>query len=82
MCVGPSRAWVAIVPISLLSIAVVSGLLQDPLTALLLLLPGYSLAIVLYYFWLPLVPNPFADPATVEENRARIAAEKAAKTKK
>lgn len=82
MCVGPSRARVAIVPISLLSIAVVSGLLQDPLTALLLLLPGYSLAIVPYYFWLPLVPNPFADAATVEENRARIAAEKAAKTKK
>jgi hypothetical protein len=79
--VGPSRAWVGIVPIALFSIAVVSGGLPDPLTALLVLAPGYSLAILLYWAWLPLVPDPFAEPAAIEECRARIAAEKAAKEK-
>jgi uncharacterized membrane protein YphA (DoxX/SURF4 family) len=74
-----ARAWAAMLPTLLLVIAAATGLLRDPVALVVLLLLCLTTTFTLYAAWVPLKPDELTSARMVEEGKARVAAEKAAR---
>jgi hypothetical protein len=67
------RATVAMLPTFLLVVVVATGLLQNVLVMISLLLIGFVSMFALYAFWVPLLPEQLSSSSMVEAGRARTA---------
>src|SRR5262245_35247460 len=74
--VDVARATLAMLPTFLLVVAVVLGILSEPITMIGLLLLCLAVMFGLYLFWVPLKPDELTTPSMVEAGRARIAEDK------
>ena len=82
MRVDSGRAWLAALPTLLLIVAITTGLLRDVAAAVILLPICLGLTFLADALWVPLKWDEFTGPAMVEQGRARIAAERAARKNK
>jgi hypothetical protein len=71
--VDVAKACAAMLPTGLLVIVTALGVLQDPVTLVLLLVLCLGATFILYAMWVPLMPDELASPRMVEAGRARIA---------
>ncbi len=65
------RASAAMLPVFLLIAAVATGLLQDVVGMLVLLVVTVGGMVALYVGWVPLMPEQISSPNTIEAGRAR-----------